>query len=314
LLISLGQELEISAVRCNLSRNTFSAGNMIPYHRSALRSLPISFTSKRNITTKAQASQMPHSTSTPMAMHGMVNGKGLTHGSRSTRKESSKTPTIPHPTSVNPIKSKIRDVTRLLERSENLPADVRIEKERALAGYKQDLEKATREKKRQQMITKYHMVRFFERKRATKNLTKLRRQLDITASNDAIVGRLKVEVHDAEVDLNYTMYHPLAEKYISLFPRDETAEARDYTSVDVGKPRKLPMWKIVEDCMETGKLPELRDGKLKSNYSRNESRIKSTGSDTNPQSDKAKNFSQDRIVKKDEDERSGESDGGFFER
>ncbi len=62
---------------------------------------------------------------------------------------------------VNPIKAKIRDVTRLLERSNNLPAGVRIEKERALAGYKQDLEQAEAEKRKQQLISKYHMVRFF---------------------------------------------------------------------------------------------------------------------------------------------------------
>lgn len=62
---------------------------------------------------------------------------------------------------VNPIKAMIRDVTRLLERSNNLPAGVRIEKERALAGYRQDLEQAETEKRKQQMISKYHMVRFF---------------------------------------------------------------------------------------------------------------------------------------------------------
>ncbi len=62
---------------------------------------------------------------------------------------------------LNPIKAKIRDVTRLLERSDNLPAGVRIEKERALAGYRQDLEQAEAEKRKQQMISKYHMVRFF---------------------------------------------------------------------------------------------------------------------------------------------------------
>ncbi len=63
--------------------------------------------------------------------------------------------------SVNHIKGKLRDVTRTLERSKNLPADVRVEKERALAGYKLDLESAETGKRKQQMIKKYHMVRFF---------------------------------------------------------------------------------------------------------------------------------------------------------
>ena len=68
---------------------------------------------------------------------------------------------LPSSTSVNRIKSKLRDVKRVLERSKNLPADIRIEKERALAGYRLDLENAEKEKKKQQMIKKYHMVRFF---------------------------------------------------------------------------------------------------------------------------------------------------------
>jgi hypothetical protein len=67
----------------------------------------------------------------------------------------------PSSTSVNHIKGKLRDVTRTLERSKNLPADIRVEKERALAGYKLDLESAETEKRKQQMIKKYHMVRFF---------------------------------------------------------------------------------------------------------------------------------------------------------
>jgi len=59
--------------------------------------------------------------------------------------------------SVNSIKSKIRDLTRSLNHNQDLPAGVRIEKERALAGYKQDLEKAEQEKQKQALITRYHL-------------------------------------------------------------------------------------------------------------------------------------------------------------
>lgn len=64
-----------------------------------------------------------------------------------------------HP-SVNLLKSKIRDLTRALQHSD-LPADIRVEKERALAGYEQDLENALKEKRKRELIGKYHMVRFF---------------------------------------------------------------------------------------------------------------------------------------------------------
>lgn len=63
--------------------------------------------------------------------------------------------------SINRLKKKIRDTTRVLNHSDKLPAGVRIEKERALVGYQHDLEQAALKKRRQQMITKYHMVRFF---------------------------------------------------------------------------------------------------------------------------------------------------------
>jgi len=66
-----------------------------------------------------------------------------------------------HASSVNAIKKRLRDVTRKLDRAEDLPADVRIESERALAAHQQELAAAQAEKIRQKMIKKYHMVRFF---------------------------------------------------------------------------------------------------------------------------------------------------------
>jgi hypothetical protein len=66
-----------------------------------------------------------------------------------------------HTSSVNAIKKRIRDVTRRLERAEDLPSNVRVEDERALDAYQQELSAAEAEKIRQKMIKKYHMVRFF---------------------------------------------------------------------------------------------------------------------------------------------------------
>lgn len=85
-----------------------------------------------------------------------------THHHPSKRRKSSDfaPPTNKSP-SVNQLKSKIRDLTRALEHSDHLPAGVRIEKERALAGYKQDVEKIHEEKQKNEIIKKYHMVRFF---------------------------------------------------------------------------------------------------------------------------------------------------------
>lgn len=62
--------------------------------------------------------------------------------------------------SVNELKSRIRDLKRLLRDPERLPADARIEKERALIGYESDLANAQARKERAGMIKKYHFVRF----------------------------------------------------------------------------------------------------------------------------------------------------------
>ncbi|SLM35569.1 rRNA-processing protein EFG1 [Lasallia pustulata] len=59
----------------------------------------------------------------------------------------------------NALKAKIRDLTRLLEHPDSLPADIRLEKERALTGYKLDLAAASKEKAKQAIIKKYHMIK-----------------------------------------------------------------------------------------------------------------------------------------------------------
>ena len=82
------------------------------------------------------------------------------HPSKRRKPHDSATPPTKNP-SINQLKSKIRDLTRALEYSEHLPPGVRIEKERALAGYKQDVEKIHMDKRKNELIKKYHMVRFF---------------------------------------------------------------------------------------------------------------------------------------------------------
>ncbi|TVY15659.1 rRNA-processing protein efg1 [Lachnellula arida] len=164
-----------------------------------------------------------------------------------------------HASSVNDIKKRIRNVTRRLERVEDLPANVRIEDERALAAYQQELAAAEAEKIRQKMIKKYHMVRFFERQKASRQLKRLRKRLLATESIEE-VETLKAQMHIAEVDLNYTQYSPLCETYISLYPQQKTSseDPGDGPKADDSQP-KPPMWSEVEKCMEDGTLNKLRN-------------------------------------------------------
>ena len=63
--------------------------------------------------------------------------------------------------SASGLRTKIRDITRQLDRAQTMPANIRVDKERELAGYKVDLEMLEEQSHRKKIIGKYHMVRFF---------------------------------------------------------------------------------------------------------------------------------------------------------
>ncbi|KAL9632153.1 MAG: hypothetical protein Q9164_005501 [Protoblastenia rupestris] len=226
-----------------------------------------------------------------------------------------------HSTSVNAIKSKIRDVTRLLDHSDRLPAGVRIEKERALAGYKQDLENALKEKRKQHMISKYHMVRFFERQKATRNLKKLKSRLAEAMPSSVEYQRLEKAMHQAEIDVNYTLYHPLTEKYLSLFQGNKGGKSAspmsDSSNGVTGQQisNRPHIWFVVEQCMQEGSLDALRDGKLSSRYTigatetvSDVAKEQSPWSKTKQEAKGKAQANMKKTIGNDED-----SDGGFFE-
>ncbi|KAJ5888235.1 rRNA-processing protein efg1 [Penicillium taxi] len=170
-------------------------------------------------------------------------------------------------TSVNDLKKRIRDVTRLLAKGK-LPADARVVQERALEGYQRDLAEETARRERSQKIKKYHFVRFLDRKTASKQLKLFIRQEKEKDLDSDQTSHLQQKIHAARVNLNYTVYYPLTEKYISLYPKSqekadnkagkesESAQTPDKTDV------KPPLWSVVEKCMKEGTLDQLREGKL----------------------------------------------------
>ncbi|KAI9720798.1 MAG: hypothetical protein M1812_002637 [Candelaria pacifica] len=229
--------------------------------------------------------------------------------------------TVSNPSSINPLKKRIRDITRLLERSENLPAIVRVENERALEAHKGELAVAQAEKQKQMMIKKYHMVRFFDRQNATRRLKKLRKRL-ATASDHDEQDNLVCQVHNAEVDLNYTLYYPLSQKYISLYPRkgSESAHSRE-EEADATAKDKPPLWGEVEQSMEEGTLDALRNRGSQPRVSK-ESRMGTSGTNLHSKQHKRgrdikarQSSKQDRIIDEEESPVVAEVDGedGFFE-
>lgn len=63
--------------------------------------------------------------------------------------------------SINALKKRVRTIERRFKREETLPPNVMAELQRELATHKAVIAEAALRKKRGEMISKYHMVRFF---------------------------------------------------------------------------------------------------------------------------------------------------------
>ena len=150
---------------------------------------------------------------------------------------------------------------------------------------------------------------FEERQKATRALKKLQRHLDATPQDTPEHHQLEKEAQDAKIDVDYTIYHPLTEKYQSLFPRqaDTGGEETPARKLVTEKPA---MWKVVQQCTVDGTLEALREGKLATGIpagKRASAPEKPTSKHNN------KNISAKSSKSAVPQEQHEESDGGFFE-
>ncbi|CRG85731.1 rRNA-processing protein efg1 [Talaromyces islandicus] len=248
--------------------------------------------------------------------------------------------------SINDLKRRIRGVKRLLGHADLSP-EARIVQERALAGYEKDLKDETERRQRSEMIKRYHFVRFLDRKTATKELRRLTQQQKSLEEEEndtktAALQAIKQKVHVAQINVNYTIYYPLSEKYISLYPQDKkkrtsTQDQNDSDSDDVelppksgprkaatgSKDEKPPLWAVVEKCTANGSLDQLRNGKLNigfdgkpkegapvsSSQKTRENEKAGSRSTKRPSDTKTAASKKSQQYEQEEDD----SDGGFFE-
>lgn len=90
------------------------------------------------------------------------------------------------------------------------------------------------------------------------------------------------------MNLNYTIYYPLTEKYIALYPNGkhdttdpESELQKQETKSNDAKP---PLWSVVEKCMEEKTLDLLREGKLYINANGEKIQSSSSGMTTSANS------------------------------
>ncbi|KAJ4310853.1 rRNA-processing protein efg1 [Fusarium piperis] len=181
------------------------------------------------------------------------------NGAAKKRKHNTRTKHRPNEGTSGWAKKRTRTIERLLKRNHDLPANVHNDLERELAALKSTVSDKAFQKKRSAMISKYHMVRFFERKKASRLARQLRKKIEETEAPEEL-EELKRDLHVAEVDEAYTQHFPHAETYISLYPIDKREkeaddDKNDYTPL---KQRGLlhterpPIWSEVEQALKEG--------------------------------------------------------------
>ncbi|KAI0386134.1 hypothetical protein F5Y04DRAFT_243411 [Hypomontagnella monticulosa] len=237
------------------------------------------------------------------------------------------------PGSVNWMKKRARTIERRFKSGQNMPANVENELERELAHHQQRIAEAADEKKRKTMISKYHMVRFFERKKADRLAKRISSQLE-KATDETEIEKLKADLHRAEIDSIYARYFPYRERYISLYPvaslgksaRTEENEGNESTAAQALRNERPPMWEVIEKAAEKGTsaLVEIRERKLGGNSktklpdttSKDSSSTIPTHSKTNNSGSmgktkaKGKRNEASTAAKSNDD---SDSEGGFFE-
>lgn len=166
-------------------------------------------------------------------------------------------------TGASKTRKKMRDIERLLKK-DTLPAHVRVENERALKALGVELQNTQHNLKAKQNAKKYHMVRFFEKKKAIRKLKQARKILEDTASTEVRkdIKKARKVVKHSEVDIVYVMLFPKTEKYISLYPNPKEDDKTELSKnpkakkgMQMTEERKRELRKQAERLLDENKLP-----------------------------------------------------------
>ncbi|KAI1113347.1 hypothetical protein F5Y14DRAFT_212437 [Nemania sp. NC0429] len=179
--------------------------------------------------------------------------------SRQNSKYKKSGPTKEKSASTGWLKKRARTIERRLNHKSSLPANVKHDLEKELDHHKQKLDDLADGRKRKNMIKKYHMVRFFERKKADRLAKQIRTQLEATTDKDER-EKLQADLHIAEVDALYAKYFPHRERYISLYPVTSLGlgvqggvKAEDAsTAARALHAERPPLWGVIEKAANKG--------------------------------------------------------------
>lgn len=145
---------------------------------------------------------------------------------------------LPTNAGASKIRKRIRDLQRLL-RKPGLSATKKVETERALESFELDLKKVQTSNLEKKNAQKYHMVRFFDKKKA--------------------IRRLKHDGVDALPDWYYVTTFPVSEKYSALYAEGAAGRSHPYyasvvAKVEAGEFEKSP--EVIQKILSSMKKPK----------------------------------------------------------
>ncbi|KAK9821038.1 hypothetical protein WJX74_004569 [Apatococcus lobatus] len=151
-------------------------------------------------------------------------------------------------------KAQVRDLTRLLQKG-TLPIKATKELTARLETLTKEHEKRQLAAREKQMSQRYHKIKFFERRKLERRIGVLRRQLTAatrapTAKN-ADVSALQRHLRQTQEDLQYVLFFPPAEKYVSVVkdPGELEGEAREKLESERKRLRGLAFARRAEQAM-----------------------------------------------------------------
>jgi len=120
---------------------------------------------------------------------------------------------------------RIRDLERLIRIKLKDDPEVAAEIQKKLDALYEEKKESNDRLKEKKHATKYHMVKFFERRKLTRKIKSVDSIISSSHhTNDEVLKELKSQRKKLENDLTYVLYYPLDRKYISILTQDKDSE------------------------------------------------------------------------------------------
>ncbi|GAX82616.1 hypothetical protein CEUSTIGMA_g10042.t1 [Chlamydomonas eustigma] len=145
------------------------------------------------------------------------------------------------------LKYQIRSLERLC-RLDRLDDKVKAIKEVELKALKKQQEELRQEEIAKKYAKRYHHVRFFERVKIERTLTKLERKVKSHSegTGPALTAEEHSRLQQLKEDLEYVMHFPKLEKYVSLLRDADTPEAQEHLQQERQRLRLLVKQQLTE--------------------------------------------------------------------